>query len=342
MKTYIKVLFFLVLILLIFIDRFVPSIDLVGKLSSAINIAGRTALRSEPHPALSSMPALVPTSVSGSTSQSNLASDALSTATLSAGCGKPGQSTGTLDLSTSDGAGVLRRYRVQVPRTYDPSTPLAMTLVFHGASGDPATSAAFGIQNAPGAGDASIFVFPQGIQFQHFGVGWDDSCHGYDMIFFDHIVSNLERNYCIDKKKIFVAGFSWGGDFVTALLCCRGDRIRGAAVASSTDEYTSAADYLTYYNLTNRSCPVVNNAAIRFTHATDGDGAYPAPLFATTSQLFRMFNTCSSKSTAATPTPCLSFDGCRQSYLECSYPGLGHSTPANWNVDTWNFFADLR
>jgi polyhydroxybutyrate depolymerase len=225
--------------------------------------------------------------------------------------------------------------------TYDPSTPLAMTLVFHGAGGDSATAAAFGIQNAPGAGNASIFVFPQGIQFQGFGVGWDDSCHGYDMVFFDHMVSNLGMNYCIDEKKIFVAGFSWGGDFATALLCCRGDRIRGAAVASSTDEYASASDYLTYYNLTNGKCPVINNAAIRFTHAASGDGAYPAPLFGTTSQLFRMLNACSSKLTAG-PSPCLSFGGCKQSYLECVYPGLGHSTPTNWSVDTWNFFADLR
>jgi poly(3-hydroxybutyrate) depolymerase len=213
-----------------------------------------------------------------------------------------------------------------------------LAFVYHGAGGNEASAKAFGLQNAPGAAAGGIFVFPRGVPYNGGTIGWQDSCGGYDMVFYDHMRSYLEANYCINPKRVFATGFSWGGDFVTALNCCRGDRLRAVAPASCSDEYANQNDYRTYAN---SPCPVAQAGAIRFTHQVDGDSGYPSPFFATTSALYRSFNGCSSTSSATAPSPCVAFSGCRQPYVECAYQGIGHALPPNWAAETWAFFVNL-
>ena len=252
----------------------------------------------------------------------------------SAGCGLTGKPTGELHLTGRDGAGVTRDYEVLIPASYSPSTPLALTFVYHGAGGVAADAKGYGVQAAPGAAAASIFVFPQGVSYQKYGVGWDDTCGGYDMPFFDNMVAALEATYCIDPGRVYAAGFSWGGDQVTALACCRGDKLRAIAAASCTDEYKDAADFKTY-----QSCPTVNRAAIRFTHEATGDASYPAPLYATTLTLFRSWNACSATAKAILPGPCRVFGACRVPVVDCPYENIGHWLPNGWGNDTWSFFS---
>lgn len=258
--------------------------------------------------------------------------------TLSRGCGVSGKPTGDLHLTARDGNGALREYEALVPDSYSPSTPLALYFAYHGANGKSSDAKAFGLQDAPGAATSAIFVFPQGIQFQSAGVGWDDRCQGYDMPFFDNMLAALGANYCIDTSRVYAAGFSWGCDQVTALACCRGNQVRGIAAASCSDEFATAANYQSYANL---PCPVSPSTAIRFTHALDGDGGYPSPLFATTSSLYRSFADCASTSKATSPAPCRSYDGCREPFVECAYPNFGHSIPADWGNESWAFFRSL-
>ena len=259
---------------------------------------------------------------------------------LSAGCGLSGKQTGDFHLTTADGQGTVRDFEVIVPSAYDPSTPLALAFVYHGANGNQAGAKAFGLQNAPGAAISGIFVFPQGINFKTYGVGWDDSCGGYDMVLFDHMLAAIESTYCIDTRRVFAAGFSWGGDFVTALTCCRGEKLHAVAAGSCSDDFSTASDARTYLNL---PCPAKNSAAIRFTYDASGeDSGYPAPYFASTKSLSPSFKGCSSSSTAVGPGLCRSYAGCANLLLECPYRGLGHALPASWPGDTWTFFSSLH
>jgi polyhydroxybutyrate depolymerase len=256
----------------------------------------------------------------------------------SAGCNVSGKQTGDFHFSTTDGRGTSRDYEVIVPSNYSPSTAWVVTFVYHGAGQNQVIAKSYGLQDAPGA-ESSFFVFPQGVNYLTYGIGWDDSSAGYDMIFFDHMLTSLEDNYCIDARRVFAAGFSWGCDQVTALTCTRGDRIRAVGVASCTDEFGNPSDYRTY-----QTCPVKNStAAIRFTHdASGGDSGYPSPLFTTTSALYRSFNSCSSSATPISPSPCSSYIGCASPFVECPYSGLGHALPANWAADTWTFFSGFH
>jgi poly(3-hydroxybutyrate) depolymerase len=264
--------------------------------------------------------------------------------TTTAGCGKLAAHTGIFNLNTTDGLGKIRTFQVEVPADYSPTKGYALTFVFHGAGGNSAQSYSWGLQNASGASEASIFVFPDGVAFKSYGVGWDDRTHGYDLPFFDNMVKNIETAYCINSARVFAAGFSWGGDFVTALACNRGSVLRAAAINSASDEYNDHANYLTYQNL---PCASTTHPPLRFEHAIGGDGAYPAPDFATTSKLLQSFNACST--TCGSPTTsapsssstmtCVSYNGCGKELIECSFAtSIGHALPPNWAADTWAFF----
>lgn len=259
-------------------------------------------------------------------------------AATSTGCGVQGKPTGTLKLQAKDGRGTLRDYEVLIPASYTPGSPLALTFVYHEAGGSPASAKTLGLQSAPGAAAASIFVFPQGAPYQNAGIGWNDSCTGYDMPFFDNMLAAVEGSYCIDTQRVFAGGFSWGCDHVTSLACCRDSKLRAIAAASCSDDFSDPARYQSYINPT---CAAPTPPAVRFTHALSDDNAYPPPLFATTSALFRSWNGCSASSTATSPSPCRAFDGCRSPLIECAYPGLGHALSSSFGAETWSFFSSV-
>jgi polyhydroxybutyrate depolymerase len=260
--------------------------------------------------------------------------------TRSAGCAKPAK-TGAFTLSALDGSRKTRTYLMEVPPDYSPSQPYALVFVFHGGGGNGTQSAAWGLQRAAGAAASAIFVFPNGINFQRDGIGWDDRKDGYDLPFFDNMKNDLEAAYCIDPQRIFVAGFSWGADFALLLACQRGDELRAVAANSTSDEFKDTSNYLTYQGL---PCGARKHPPIRFVHAFEGDSQYPPPDFATTSKLLQFLNSCDTTSTkvqsSSAPLSCVSFDGCASEYLECTFERrIGHVIPPNWAEDTWNFFS---
>jgi poly(3-hydroxybutyrate) depolymerase len=273
----------------------------------------------------------------------------LSHFSLSAGCGKvpvspQPVSTGLSKVETKDGRGFRRTYLMLVPKTYTPHKTYSMVLVFHGSGATSEASMSWGLQDAVGAAESAVFLFPQGFSFHDNPAGWDNSERGYDTGFFDGMVSDVEDAYCIDRDEVFAAGFSWGGDFVKLLACARGDTVRAVAVNSAGDDLKDKSDFHSYRAL---PCPSRIHPAVRFVHAIDGDSAYAAPEFETTSKLYQFLSQCSGAfkpATSSTPVmTCKVFDGCAREYVECSFDAqIGHALPPNWAQDTWDFFASFR
>lgn len=255
-----------------------------------------------------------------------------------AACGKPPRKTGLQKLRTTDGNGTAREYTLLVPASYDARTPIALTFVYHGAGATEKDAEGFGLQDVPAAADASAFVFPRSIPFQSYGVGWDDRCGGYDMAFFDRMLAEVESLYCIDARRVFAAGFSWGGDHVASLACCRGSRVRAVAASSCTDEFSNPADFRTYANT---PCPNEGTTAVRFTFDPGGDGELSAQLFKTTGELFRSLDRCGADTTRVSEA-CVGYGGCAEPFVACGYRGLGHALPPGWAADTWAFFSTFR
>ena len=222
---------------------------------------------------------------------------------------------------------MTRSYEVLVPTLYDPDRPLALVLVFHGGLGTSNDAKNWGLQSAPGAATDGIFVFPQGIDFPPYGVGWNESCSGYDMPFFDAMAQSIESTYCVDTNRVFATGFSWGADFTNNLGCCRGDALRAVAPASGADgNYNSVC--------------VPKMPAFRITYGVPD--AYSQTEFDIVVNLYRNAHQCAAVSDAIPPTPCVAYRGCDQPVVECGYAGLGHDLPPNWSADVWSWLSTFR
>jgi len=243
----------------------------------------------------------------------------------SAGCGISGAPTGSLARTVTVALTTTRSYELLVPSTYDPATPLPLVYVFHAQNGSIAQAKGLGLQDVPGASASAIFVFPQGVAFESYGIGWNEHCTGYDMPFFDAMQEATGSAYCVDLERVFAAGFSWGADFANNLGCCRGNQVRAVAASSGAD-----GNY-------NPSC-LPSLPALRLSYA-DND-IYPQSAFDIAVGLYRTAHHCSTSSDPLA-SPCLSYRGCDAPVIECRYPGLGHTLPAGWAGDVWSWFSSF-
>jgi polyhydroxybutyrate depolymerase len=250
----------------------------------------------------------------------------------SPGCEKPSAPSGahTFTIRVAD---KQRRYTVAVPTARDHPAPVVF--FFHGKRAMNRTYippvAITGGLDVPSLQNGAIFVAPEGQPFRDEReqvLGWNQSCRGDDVLFFDAMLAQVERDHCVDPRAVFASGFSWGADMVDTLACCRGDKLRAVAPASG-DEIG-----------VNSQCPSRKIPAFRLTYS-DNDFFYKLPDFEASIAFFRGVHRCEPTADAVAPAPCVAYRGCRQPVVACLYPRWGHRLPQDYASATWAFFASL-
>lgn len=133
--------------------------------------------------------------------------------------------------------GQAREYKVHVPAGYSPSKPTMLVLDFHGylEQNDDIEK----VSKMDGVSDAHNFiaVYPQGLS-----TSWNaGSCCGSsasggvkDVEFVSAMLDALEKEYCVDKKRVFSVGFSNGGMLSHRLACELSDRIAAIGPVAGT------------------------------------------------------------------------------------------------------------
>ncbi|EPS46002.1 hypothetical protein H072_34 [Dactylellina haptotyla CBS 200.50] len=144
---------------------------------------------------------------------------------LSPGCGKAATLTsGTKSMTVN---GKTRQYILRVPNNYNPNTPYKLIFGYHwlgGSMQDVVNGGYYGLQSL--AGETAIFVAPNGISN-----GWANS-GGEDVTFFDQMLQTVESGLCVNQKRRFSAGWSYGGAMSFSLACSRASILRAVAVLS--------------------------------------------------------------------------------------------------------------
>jgi polyhydroxybutyrate depolymerase len=140
-----------------------------------------------------------------------------------------GQST-TVEL---EHGGVKRSYVAYVGKDVDASARVPLLVNIHGLNNSPALQAAFSQMNPQADKRNLIVVYPQGIQAS-FNAG---TCCGPaqqqgvdDLGFMRAVVDDAKSKACVDRKRVYAAGFSNGGFMVNTLACAASDVF--AAVAA--------------------------------------------------------------------------------------------------------------
>ena len=247
----------------------------------------------------------------GSSSTAGSSGTQVCTATYTAPCSTSG-SPCSIDVN-----GTARQYYVKLPSNYSSSGSQLYPLVFefHYLGGSAEAIFNDSMYNIRPNFTNAIYVIPQGLAGSDGNRGWPNA-NGQDVNFTKAMISTLESSYCIDTGKIFSAGFSYGGMMSITLGCQMPDVFRAIGVESGLD-------------ITGGRCNPAHSIAVWQTQG-DQDTAVPPANAQAARDIFIKANHCASTTTAVSPSPCVSYDGCDSGYpvVWCLIAGEGH---AIWN-----------
>jgi len=132
-------------------------------------------------------------------------------------------------------SGEKREYLLYVPRSYVRSKRVPLVISLHGAGGWPVQQMQFSGWNRLADREGFIVVYPAGAdtfgpRIWHTGSG---SRGARDVRFISELIDKLERDYAIDRERIYVNGLSNGGGMSFVLSCTLSARIAAIGMVSS-------------------------------------------------------------------------------------------------------------
>jgi hypothetical protein len=228
----------------------------------------------------------------------------------------------------------MRKYFTMIPKTYDPTRSYPVTFWGPGCGATGAES-----NQLMGSGQTENYIQVMLLQETScFSTGAADSP---EVPYFDVALQGVEDGFCVDKSKVFVAGYSSGSWLTHLLGCQRGNVIRGIGSASGgiLEDHgtcTGAIAGIMTGDSSDTTNPIVSIDAK--TGVDKGSGAARDRILAA--------NGCQMTSTpwnAAFPG-CVIYDGCPAQYpvVWCLTMGQGHSDGGMISsLGFWKFWSAL-
>lgn len=245
----------------------------------------------------------------------------------SAGCGSSTSlKTGNFTESIN---GTTRKWMLDVPTNYNPSTPYRLIFVWHplGGSGSQVVSGGYnGLKSL--SNSTAIFATADGLAGSNeetSGNGWWNA-NGGDMKLVQVMLDKINAGLCIDQERIFSTGFSFGG-MMSYTLPFEFDVFRAVAPCSGK---TGVIDYTAKFTK-----PV----AIMAFHG-NSDTFVQTALGKAFFDKYATRNNCGTQTTAVTPTGCQQYQGCTVPSTWCIFNG-GHTTWSEEPAAIWKFFSQF-
>ena len=124
--------------------------------------------------------------------------------------------------------GEKRVYLVHVPPGYDRTRAVPLVISMHGAGGWPAQQMRMTRWNDLADREGFIVVYPAGADAAGPRV-W----RGGDVAYISRLIDRLERDYNIDRARVYANGFSNGGGMTFILSCTISDRFAAVGLAGA-------------------------------------------------------------------------------------------------------------
>lgn len=256
-----------------------------------------------------------------------------SASTSSPGCGTPISRPAPNVQQTMDVDGATRYYLLHVPPEADNQTPLMLIFGLHGY--DMNNVAVAGLYDfTQRSNGQAITVLPYGEgpppgDVSHWGdhvleSTWQANPANYNFI--ERLISDLQSRFCIDTRRVFIAGFSMGGFFTNTLACDHSDWFRGFAPIAGGGPM----------NCANGATPAImlhHGTADDIVDISSGEGSR---------DFWVEHNECASTSTSSY-TGCESYDGCpeRGPVVWC-VGNFNHTINSTTAANIWSFFSGLE
>ena len=153
----------------------------------------------------------------------------------SAGCGRSNPATGERRLQVAAKTGL---YIVSVPSIYDPMRPYPLGFAFHGRNRNHTNCQSVdcaGFQSELGSNHVLVYMQSLRVPVDNATGGWESAQEREENVqFFQQVLAVLKAEYCIDQRRIFVAGTSSGASFSNLLACRFGDQLLAAGPVSGS------------------------------------------------------------------------------------------------------------
>lgn len=229
--------------------------------------------------------------------------------------------------------GDTRYYLLDVPQGADNKTPLMLIFGLHGYDmNNIAVVDRFNFTQR--SGGKAITVWPQGEgphpgNTSHWGDNvllstWSANAKNYE--FLETIINELGDKYCIDRTRIFIAGFSMGGFFTNQIACDRSDWFRAFAPVAGGGPNGCANNSV--------------KSAIMLQHGTQ-DNIVAISSGESSRDFWVGKNGCSSSSTKSLNN-CSFYDGCAEEKPVAWCTGnYDHYIPDEVAGNIWSFFSSF-
>ncbi|HEY0711678.1 MAG TPA: hypothetical protein VGF45_03330, partial [Polyangia bacterium] len=259
----------------------------------------------------------------------------------SEGCGKAAAQPLAMYIRKTAKAqvrGQTRVYDLYLPAGYDPKRAYRTIFLGHGCDG----SIPYPMQDAS-KGDAILVALRAAASQTRFGEGCFDTMpkDSVEVPYFDQILKDVSEDHCVDKARVFIAGHSSGSYLSYLIGCARAGIVRGEGNTAGALPPGAPACVGPIAAL------MGHDTRDQFNPYAGGEAARDRILAA---------NGCSKQTepydwdgNPATPTPCVSYLGCRPGYpvVWCSTTGQG--APPNYHPDMipittvglWRFWSQF-
>ncbi|HWB63481.1 MAG TPA: PHB depolymerase family esterase [Chitinophagales bacterium] len=129
--------------------------------------------------------------------------------------------------------GRLRNYLLVLPSAYNPGLKPALVIALHGLEGTGQSMERLTGFDAVAESENFIVAYPDGIhRAWNDGRGRNENID--DVAFISNLIDTLVASYHIDKKRVYVTGFSNGGFMTMKIACQLQDKVAAVAAVSAT------------------------------------------------------------------------------------------------------------
>ena len=233
--------------------------------------------------------------------------------------GTPGRS-GAITIEVGP---VTRIFVVRAPSSADGRTPMPVLFAFH-----PFGMNAQYMQSRVSSRvwPEAIMLYPEGLARGGSGPSWQGrpgDLGDRDLQFFDAMLAWLAEHHCIDRRRVFVLGYSNGAALANVLACERRSAIAGVAIAAGRPACQAK-----------EPLPAVLGHGMR-----DPTAAYSQAVEA--SRAWSALNRCTAPPKAGT-AGCFAADSCGAAPVTMCTHGGGHEYGSTFTRSAVDFFKGLR
>jgi polyhydroxybutyrate depolymerase len=147
----------------------------------------------------------------------------------SAGCAAATPRAPGLETVATTSDGVARTYLRRVPAGYDPRSPVPVVVDIHGYAEGAAIHVAMSEMGPIADANRFIVVYPQALRSPP---AWDTRIGGPDLAYVGQVMDEIERDVCVDRRRVFVQGLSMGAFMTSAIACRFADRVAAVGLVA--------------------------------------------------------------------------------------------------------------